>query len=306
MAQQRRRSIEALDRMRMRHENFVDENQRRIKDMNARAVTPIVASAAPRNDLIDELRSENEKLMLEIQNERERIQRAEVERERQAQALREAEIAAEQQAEIDLLQEQRALLKQKLDQERERLAMMRENKLSGPPAVEMHNELRYARLKELRELNERVMPTGDVKMRELLRSSGLILSQPLELVEDKPSNMVYSWATNVLFGTAVVRPVNSANAFDVQVQAYLDETQARCPGDFAKVADDTQRVAGSDLISFELACVSDDVKSSASVLFALIDNVFYTIAHETAPENFREAMRARDSVLNQIKRSVRG
>jgi hypothetical protein len=107
----------------------------------------------------------------------------------------------------------------------------------------------------------------------------------------------YSWETGDLFGSAEVHAMTTGDEFNGLVDRYLERTKKRCGGDFASVPVPTQGPAGTQVGSYEIACVGNDASASASVVFFVQDGQFVTIAHEAPVEGMDMAMDAREHIL---------
>src|SRR5690606_17685415 len=105
--------------------------------------------------------------------------------------------------------------------------------------------------------------------------------------------IVYQWQNNGIYGSSELHPLNNMGQFERYVQSYLERTESRCQGDFAIVPDDTFEQGSMRVDTYELACVDDQVSSSASLAFFSKDGTFTVIAHEAPVENMESAMNAR-------------
>ncbi|MFK7839240.1 MAG: hypothetical protein AB8B83_02825 [Bdellovibrionales bacterium] len=110
----------------------------------------------------------------------------------------------------------------------------------------------------------------------------------------------YSWRAGELFGSGEQVKMSSSTQFDSLVKDYLERTEKRCPGEFAIVPDNSKGNSGGRVDSYEIACISDNVASSASVVFYNDGDVFNILAHETQPESMHEAMAVRDRIFSSL------
>ena len=110
----------------------------------------------------------------------------------------------------------------------------------------------------------------------------------------------YQWRAGELFGSGEQREMNSLAQFDGFVKEYLTKTEARCPGDFAIVPDNTKESGSIRVDSYEIACVGDGVSSSASLIFYNQGGMFNVLAHETEAAKMSEAMAVRDKIFDSL------
>jgi hypothetical protein len=106
-----------------------------------------------------------------------------------------------------------------------------------------------------------------------------------------------------VFGSSEMQPLASEEAFDTQVKIYLEETQRRCPGEFAIVPNDSKQQGATRIDSYEVACVGNNVSSSVSLLFFNKNDTFVVMAHEAPAEKMDDAMNIRDRLLQTISGS---
>ncbi len=115
------------------------------------------------------------------------------------------------------------------------------------------------------------------------------------------ANMVaFRWDTGEVYGTAEQKGMDHPAQFNDFVAAYLEQAKSRCAGDFAAIPAKKKSVH-SDLTSlYEIACVSSNMDSSASLLFYGANNTFTIIAHETSTDNMDVAMDYRDNLIEVL------
>ena len=88
--------------------------------------------------------------------------------------------------------------------------------------------------------------------------------------------------------------------FEATVSQYLSRAKSRCAGEFAAVPSPTTATNMNDSQAYEIACVGNNVSSSASVLFTYGNQIATTIAHEGRAEAMDLAIDARDKVSAKI------
>ncbi len=124
------------------------------------------------------------------------------------------------------------------------------------------------------------------------------------LIEDVSGAQVavYQWNSDGIYGSSEQRPleIEGDYQFDVLAQEYLERTEERCPGAFAVVLEDTFEGAGGRVDSYDVACVGDDVSSSAALLFYGRDGGLSVLAHEVPTERLEEAIERRERVVSAI------
>ncbi len=146
---------------------------------------------------------------------------------------------------------------------------------------------------------------SSAQMRQLLQLAGLQESaDTLQKLDSAPGGkmMAFTWdAEGGIYGTAEQKSLGGPAQFETMVSEYLDMADSRCAGDFAAIpANDKSSVNGYNISSYEIACVSDDIDSSASILFFAKDGIFSTIAHETGTDNMAKAMDIRDRFIKTL------
>ena len=112
--------------------------------------------------------------------------------------------------------------------------------------------------------------------------------------------VAYQWSDDSIYGSAEQKTLSSSSQFDEMVQAYLERTQSRCPGEFAVVPDNTIGGDNMRVDSYEVACVGADVDSGASLLFFNQGERFTVVAHEAPTEALGKAMGMRNKVMRFI------
>ena len=139
-------------------------------------------------------------------------------------------------------------------------------------------------------------------MGAFLRQAGIDAHGGVNKV-NRPTNdfVAYSWDAAGLFGSAEVYAMQGHDKFADLVNRYLSRTEGRCEGTFgaAPVIDSS---AGSSVMAqgFEIACISDSVSASASVVFFVKDNQFVAVAHEAPVEGMDVAMDMRDRIFSAL------
>ncbi|MGQ0527068.1 MAG: hypothetical protein ACT4OY_03425 [Alphaproteobacteria bacterium] len=144
-----------------------------------------------------------------------------------------------------------------------------------------------------------------VSIQTILSDAGILNGEQVELVSQASDSQqaAYQWKSSDVYGSAVQEPMANESAFDQQVKEYLEKTQARCTGEFAVSPDGTQQVGDRRIDSYEIACISPDVNSSASIVFFSIDGTFTAVAHESPTAQLQTAMEIRDRLVREISGS---
>ncbi len=139
------------------------------------------------------------------------------------------------------------------------------------------------------------------EMQEFLGQAGITITDSVKEVPSSGAGFVaYSWDTGALFGSAEQKVMESDDAFDGYVSAYLKKTESRCQGDFAAVPVADDGAAGSRFSAYEIACIGQTENASASLVFFSRDGLFTTIAHEGGLQGMDIAMDARDRLLSML------
>jgi len=112
--------------------------------------------------------------------------------------------------------------------------------------------------------------------------------------------LAYQWQTGSIFGAAEQGPFRAGDDFDMKALAYLNKTEARCPGEFAAVPDQTEDGNGVRVDSYEIACISNNVSSTASILFFSKDGTFTTLTHEAPAQDMERAMEMKERVFSYL------
>lgn len=108
-----------------------------------------------------------------------------------------------------------------------------------------------------------------------------------------PDFAAYRWQTSSLFGSAEQRMMPSQGNFQSAIDQYISRAKSRCKGDFAAVPSSS---GAGNTSGYEIACVSTNAGSSASLLFTWENGVFTTIAHEGRAESMDAAIDIRDKL----------
>lgn len=134
----------------------------------------------------------------------------------------------------------------------------------------------------------------------MLQSAGVTIRGTVQPASkaSAPDYKAFSWQTDSLYGSAEQRSIGAQAGFEPAVKQYIDRAKSRCQGDFAAVP---AQISGSiPAEGYEIACVSGQNGSSASVLFTYKDGIMTTVAHEGRAEAMDIAMDARDRVASRI------
>lgn len=137
----------------------------------------------------------------------------------------------------------------------------------------------------------------------LLRQAGVALSSDVTKVEKAsgPAQVAYSWDASGLFGSAEQKTMDRPEQFQTMVNQYLEKTKARCNGDFAASPVPAADVAGMQVSSYEIACISPEGNgATAALVFYGQNGLFTTVAHEAGMDTMDMAMDARDRVISSL------
>jgi hypothetical protein len=142
---------------------------------------------------------------------------------------------------------------------------------------------------------------------ELLHNAGI---NPVEGTMQKiesvsGTNMVaHRWDAGDVYGTAEQKLMDHPAQYQPMITSYLEQAKSRCEGDFAAIP--ANKIEGSEIsvAAYEIACVADDMDSSASLMFVSKDGIFTTIAHETSTDNMDVAMDFRDSLMRAMSANM--
>ncbi|QQG35184.1 MAG: hypothetical protein HYS17_06320 [Micavibrio aeruginosavorus] len=137
----------------------------------------------------------------------------------------------------------------------------------------------------------------------LLRQAGLSLSGDVTKVENAsgPTQVAYSWDASGLFGSAEQKTMENPEQFQTMVNQYIEKTKTRCSGDFAASPVPTGEMAGIQVASYEIACISPEgTGATAALVFYGQDGLFTTVAHEAGMDTMDMAMDARDRVISSL------
>lgn len=144
----------------------------------------------------------------------------------------------------------------------------------------------------------------DVSITELVTAARVTSSDKVKRVEKGAGAyyVAYQWNGGEVYGSAEQKALSSPSQFDSLVQDYLERTESRCPGEFAIVPDSSVGGGDARTDSYEVACVSNNVSSGASLLFFNKGGTFTIVAHEAPAEELGNAINMR----NQVRRVVTG
>ncbi len=123
--------------------------------------------------------------------------------------------------------------------------------------------------------------------------------KPVDAGEDAAVT-VYSWDAENLFGSAEQKALGDIQQFDTLVEAYLNKTENRCPGDFAAMPDVVKDQDGIRISTYEVACMGDDASAAASLVFYTQDGVFTSIAHEVDVASMDVAMDVSERLVHAL------
>ncbi len=146
------------------------------------------------------------------------------------------------------------------------------------------------------DVNKSSLNMGLVSIERVLKLTNIVRGDAIRAVDGKSN--AYHWRAGFVYGSGEHRMMTSVDDFDGFVKEYLDRTEARCPGDFAIIPDNSKESGSMRVDSYDIACIGKDVSSSASLLFYNDGDVFIVLAHETEAPDMEEAMSLRDKIFD--------
>ena len=123
--------------------------------------------------------------------------------------------------------------------------------------------------------------------------------KPVDINGDS-SVIVYSWDADKLYGSAEQKLLKDAAHFDDYVEAYLNKTEQRCPGEFAAIPAVVKDQPDLQVATYEIACVGGDSEAAASLVFYREGDVFTSVAHEADIGSMDVAMDVSDRLLGAL------
>ncbi len=136
----------------------------------------------------------------------------------------------------------------------------------------------------------------------LLKKAAISLEAPVVKTTKTDDVRSFRWQTGPLYGSVEMKELGNIQDFDSAVSRYLEKTKGRCKGEFAAMPGNEFSSFGGKVKTYEIACVSGNVRSSAALLFHSRGPVFTVIAHEGAAAYMQEAMNLRDKLIEALKR----
>lgn len=134
----------------------------------------------------------------------------------------------------------------------------------------------------------------------VLNQAGFPIGAVQKIKAGSGSMVAYRWDSNGVYGTAEQKRMAGIDSFEPMVTAYLDQAEDRCHGDFAAISSHKIDGVDSSAAAYEIACVSGDMDSSASLLFLGDGSIFTTVAHETSTDKMDLAMDFRDGMMKVL------
>lgn len=150
-----------------------------------------------------------------------------------------------------------------------------------------------------------VFASGPVEVPQILAQAQIAPAQGVNIVPAASTGdkKAYQWTSENIFGSAIQQPLANPDAFDDEVKAYLENTQKRCPVDFAIVPDDSVQVGDTRIDTYDIACIGNGVNSSASLIFFNKNGTFTVLANEAPAEKLDTAMGMKERLIKTIKGS---
>ena len=144
-------------------------------------------------------------------------------------------------------------------------------------------------------------PSQGFSVKDVITAANISTPEKIKPVASQGNfDVAYQWNGGSIYGSAEQKPLASPEQFDELVQEYLERTQSRCPGDFAVVPDNTVGGGNVRADSYEVACVSSNVSSGASLLFFNKGGDFAVVAHEAPTEELDTAMSMRNKIMQVV------
>ncbi len=143
----------------------------------------------------------------------------------------------------------------------------------------------------------------DINIANLLERSKIVDAASVRVLEPVSdlTLIVQQWQVDGIFGSSEQRSIGAdALSFEGQVKSYLQKAESRCPGDFAVIPSQSSDHNNMRIDSYELACVAQDVSSSASLLFFNAGQTMNVVALEAPMEDMSKAMDLRDRVMDAL------
>lgn len=136
----------------------------------------------------------------------------------------------------------------------------------------------------------------DFQVQKFLESASVVTPDKVARVDrvSGPEALIHTWRLGNVYGSAEQRPVQNDSDFEKMVEEYLAKTQKRCVGDYAIVPHQAKSTRAARIDSYEIACISKQASSSASLLFVKKAGTFAVFAHEAAVDQMETAMSLRD------------
>ena len=117
---------------------------------------------------------------------------------------------------------------------------------------------------------------------------------------DRP--MDYAWTIGKVFGGVKEAPMAAGHKFSDLILAYIDSLEPRCPGRFASDISAPESTPGFVVAKALVSCTLENSETIAPLLFYAGHGTFTVFFHEADQQHRAEAVKARDSIAEVIRR----
>ena len=117
---------------------------------------------------------------------------------------------------------------------------------------------------------------------------------------DRP--MDYAWTIGNVFGGVKEAPMAAGQKFSDVILAYIDGLEPRCPGRFASDISAPESTPGFVVAKALVSCTLEKSETIAPLLFYAGHGTFTVFFHEADQQHRAEALKARDSIAEVIRR----
>ena len=119
---------------------------------------------------------------------------------------------------------------------------------------------------------------------------------------DAERPMDYAWTIGRVFGGVKETPMKPGQKFTDLVLAYIDSLEPRCPGRFTSDISAPESASSFVVSKAMVSCALDDNETIAPLLFYAGHGIFTVFFHEADQQQRAEAVKARDSIADVIRR----
>jgi hypothetical protein len=119
---------------------------------------------------------------------------------------------------------------------------------------------------------------------------------------DAKRPMDYAWTIGPVFGGVKETPIKPGQKFQDLILAYVDSLEPRCPGRFVSDISAPETASGFLVAKAMVSCTVNDNVTVAPLLFYAGHGIFTVFFHEADQQQRAEAVKARDSIADVIRR----